>query len=205
MKDALLLARSPEMELRVAWRKRLVDHDGTGGAEGGIERWLRLAEATGLDRATVISGATVLPATRYAVDAYLDLVSRKSLLEAVASSLTEMFSRDLIALRMDRLREHYPWLAGRARLFSGAPLTSSRGRHLCARLGHPPCPHPGRAGAGHWRAARQVRHPVGPARRALLRLCAAGLASSGRFPNGGVVSRPAPGLRSPSCARLPCD
>jgi pyrroloquinoline-quinone synthase len=52
----------------------------------------------------------VLPATRYAVDAYLDLVSRKSLLEAVASSLTEMFSRDLIALRMDRLREHYPWL-----------------------------------------------------------------------------------------------
>jgi pyrroloquinoline-quinone synthase len=54
----------------------------------------------------------VLPATRYAVDAYLDLVSRKSLLEAVASSLTEMFSRDLIALRMDRLREHYPWLEG---------------------------------------------------------------------------------------------
>jgi len=110
MKDALVLARSPDIQFRVAWRKRLVDHDGTGDAEGGIERWLRLAEATGLDRASVLSGGAVLPATRYAVDAYLDLVSRKSLLEAVASSLTEMFSRDLIALRMDRLREHYPWL-----------------------------------------------------------------------------------------------
>jgi coenzyme PQQ biosynthesis protein C len=110
MKDALLLARSPDLQFRVAWRKRLVDHDGTGAGEGGIERWLRLAEATGLDRARVLSGGTVLPATRYAVDAYLDLVSRKSLLEAVASSLTEMFSRDLIALRLDRLREHYPWL-----------------------------------------------------------------------------------------------
>ena len=110
MKDALVLARSPDMQFRVAWRKRLVDHDGTSAAEGGIERWLRLAVATGLDRASVLSGGAVLPATRYAVDAYLDLVSRKSLLEAVASSLTEMFSRDLIALRMERLREHYPWL-----------------------------------------------------------------------------------------------
>jgi pyrroloquinoline-quinone synthase len=51
-----------------------------------------------------------MPATRYAVNAYLELVSRKSFLEAVASSLTEMFSRDLIALRMDALRKHYPWL-----------------------------------------------------------------------------------------------
>jgi len=110
MKDALVLARSPDMQFRVAWRKRLVDHDGTSAAEGGIERWLRLAVATGLDRASVLSGGAVLPATRYAVDAYLDLVSHKSLLEAVASSLTEMFSRDLIALRMERLREHYPWL-----------------------------------------------------------------------------------------------
>jgi pyrroloquinoline-quinone synthase len=110
IKDALLLARAENMSFRVAWRKRLVDHDGTPTAEGGIERWLRLAEATGLERRRVLSGAEVLPATRYAVDAYLDLVSRKSLLEAVASSLTEMFSRDLIALRMDRLREHYPWL-----------------------------------------------------------------------------------------------
>ncbi len=112
IKDALILSRSEEMSFRVAWRKRIVDHDGTAAGEGGIERWLRLAEATGLVRERVLSGSEVLPATRYAVDAYLHLVSRRSLLEAVASSLTEMFSGQLIALRMDRLRQFYPWLEG---------------------------------------------------------------------------------------------
>lgn len=90
--------------------ERIVDHDGASGADGGIERWLVLAEATGLDRARVASGAEVLPAVRHAVDAYLDLVSHRTLLEAVASSLTEMFSGRLIALRMDCLRKHYPWI-----------------------------------------------------------------------------------------------
>jgi pyrroloquinoline-quinone synthase len=112
MKDALVLAHSDDPEFRRTWRKRIVDHDGDGGAGGGIERWLALAEATGLDRARVASGAEVLPAVRYAVDAYLELVSRRTMLEAVASSLTEMFSGHLIALRMDRLRKHYPWLEG---------------------------------------------------------------------------------------------
>src|SRR5580698_477527 len=104
MKDAAILARSEDREFRTAWRKRIVDHDGERGHEGGIERWIRLAEATGLDRERVMSGKEVLPAVRYAVDAYLDLVKNRTLLEAVASSLTEMFSRDLIALRMDALR-----------------------------------------------------------------------------------------------------
>jgi len=80
--------------------------------EGGIERWIRLAEATGLDRERVVSCQEVLPGVRYAVDAYVDLVRNRTLLEAVASSLTELFSRDLITLRMDRLRQHYPWLSG---------------------------------------------------------------------------------------------
>src|SRR5580700_7944643 len=111
MKDAAILARSGDREFRTAWRKRIVDHDGERGHEGGIERWIRLAEATGLDRQRVMSGKEVLPAVRYAVDAYLDLVKNRTFLEAVASSLTELFSRDLIALRMDRLRQHYPWLA----------------------------------------------------------------------------------------------
>jgi len=110
VKDALVLAHSNDPEFRRAWRKRVVDHDGTGPGDGGIERWVRLAEATGLSRERVESAREVLPATRYAVNAYLELVSRRSFLEAVASSLTEMFSRDLIALRMDALRKHYPWL-----------------------------------------------------------------------------------------------
>jgi len=110
VKDALVLSRTNDPEFRRRWRKRIVDHDGTVAGDGGIERWVRLAEATGLSRERVESGREVLPATRYAVNAYLELVSRKSFLEAVASSLTEMFSRDLIALRMDKLRQHYPWL-----------------------------------------------------------------------------------------------
>lgn len=112
IKDSIILSRSDDPNFRRAWRKRVVDHDGDATQEGGIERWIRLAEATGLDRQGVLLGHEVLPATRYAVDAYLGLVRNRSFLEAVASSLTELFSRDLIALRMDRLRQHYPWLSG---------------------------------------------------------------------------------------------
>ena len=111
IKDAIILSRSEDSDFRRAWRKRIVDHDGDSVQSGGIERWLRLAEATGLNRKTVIACCGVLPATRYAVDAYTNLVRNRSFLEAVASSLTELFSRDLIALRIDRLREHYPWLS----------------------------------------------------------------------------------------------
>jgi pyrroloquinoline-quinone synthase len=111
IKDAIILSRSEDPDFRRAWRKRVVDHDGDSAQEGGIERWIRLAEAAGLDRQRVMHCDGVLPAIRYAVDAYLDLVRNRSFLEAVASSLTELFSRDLIALRMDRLRQHYPWLS----------------------------------------------------------------------------------------------
>jgi len=112
IKDAIILSRSQDRDFRVAWRKRIVDHDGDGGRDGGIERWLRLSEATGLSREIVESGEGVLPATRYAVDAYLDLVRNRSFLEAIASSLTELFSRDLIVLRVGALKRHYPWLSG---------------------------------------------------------------------------------------------
>ncbi|MGD0972498.1 MAG: pyrroloquinoline-quinone synthase PqqC [Candidatus Korobacteraceae bacterium] len=110
-KDAIVLSRADDPEFRRAWRKRIVDHDGSQSGEGGIERWIQLAEATGLDRARVMSCSEILPGVRFAVEAYLHLVSRGSFLEAVASSLTEMFSYKLIALRIDRLQEHYPWLS----------------------------------------------------------------------------------------------
>lgn len=112
VKDAIILSRSDDPQFRRAWRKRIVDHDGNAQQEGGIERWIRLAEASGLERERVLRCREVLPAVRYAVDAYLTLVQTRTFLEAVASSLTEMFSRDLIALRMDRMRQHYPWLSG---------------------------------------------------------------------------------------------
>jgi pyrroloquinoline-quinone synthase len=112
MKDAIILSRSEDTEFRKAWRKRIVDHDGDAVSAGGIQRWIKLAEASGLDRAQVERGEGILPATRYAVNEYLSLVRDRTFLEAVASSLTELFSKDLISLRMDRMRQHYPWLAG---------------------------------------------------------------------------------------------
>src|SRR5438445_8178163 len=104
IKDAAILARSEDPAFRLAWRKRILDHDGDGSKPGGIEKWLCLVEATGLSRDLALRSAGILPATRYAVQAYVEFVSTGSHLEAVASSLTELFSKRLLALRMDRLR-----------------------------------------------------------------------------------------------------
>ncbi len=112
IKDSVILSRGTDPGFRRAWRKRIIDHDGDDKSEGGIQRWLKLAEATGLNPDQVRNGAGILPATRFAVNEYLNLVRSRTLLEAVASSLTELFSRDLISLRMEKLREHYPWLSG---------------------------------------------------------------------------------------------
>ena len=76
-------------------------------------------EATGLKREQAICGEGILPATRYAVDAYVEFVRSRTFLEAVASSLTELFSTTLITLRMDRLRQHYPWLSSGLDYFQG--------------------------------------------------------------------------------------
>jgi pyrroloquinoline-quinone synthase len=119
IKDALILAKSDDPAFRRAWRKRILDHDGDGDSHGGIEKWIQLAEASGLSRDLVIPCGGVLPGVRYAVDAYLALVRESSLLVAVASSLTELFSRDLISLRIDQLRLHYPHLSSGLAYFVG--------------------------------------------------------------------------------------
>jgi len=119
IKDAAILARSEDPAFRLAWRKRILDHDGDGTEPGGIVKWLKLVEATGLSREQAIGIVGILPATRFAVDAYVQLVSRRSHLEAVASSLTELFSHKLITLRMDRMRQHYPWLVPALDYFQG--------------------------------------------------------------------------------------
>jgi pyrroloquinoline-quinone synthase len=112
IKDSIILSRGPDPVFRRAWRKRVVDHDGDATSEGGLKRWIKLAEATGLKSAQVRAGRGILPATRFAVNEYLNIVRSRSLLEAVASSLTELFSTNLITLRVEKLRQHYPWLAG---------------------------------------------------------------------------------------------
>ncbi|MEM9628887.1 MAG: pyrroloquinoline-quinone synthase PqqC [Pseudomonadota bacterium] len=107
MKDAAFMSRVEDPALRRAWRSRIEDHDGTSENEGGIKRWLRLAEAVGLDPDYVASREGVLPATRFAVDAYVRFVRDKTLLEAVASSLTELFAPKIHANRIQGLLKNY--------------------------------------------------------------------------------------------------
>ena len=109
-KDAALLARLPTAELRREWRRRLVDHDGNGPGEGGVARWLKLAGGVGLDPAYVESTEGILPGTRFAVDAYVHFVRDRSVLEAIASSLTEMFSPTIIAERVSGMLANYPFV-----------------------------------------------------------------------------------------------
>lgn len=107
LKDAAFMSRVEDPALRRIWRSRIEDHDGTAENEGGIARWLRLAVAVGLDRDYVASRAGVLPATRFAVDAYVRFVRDRSLLEAVAASLTELFAPAIHANRIEGLLKHY--------------------------------------------------------------------------------------------------
>lgn len=111
MKDATLLARLPTPELRREWRRRLVDHDGDGVNPGGVERWLLLTDGLGLDRADVTSMRLALPATRFAVEAYVRFVREAPVLEAIASSLTEMFSTDIIRTRVSGMLANYDFVS----------------------------------------------------------------------------------------------
>jgi coenzyme PQQ biosynthesis protein C len=110
VKDASLIARAPDSDLRREWRSRLVDHDGKEAGEGGIARWLRLTDGLGLDRDYVTSLRGLLPATRFAVEAYVHFVAEKTLLEAVASSLTELFSPAIIGERLDGMLGNYDFV-----------------------------------------------------------------------------------------------
>ena len=110
IKDAIVLSKSEDPAFRRAWIRRIQDHDGRADSEGGLAQWLRLAAGVGLDVEEVRSLARVLPAVRFACDAYVQLVRERPLLDAVASSLTEFFSPDIMARRIVAWEEHYPWV-----------------------------------------------------------------------------------------------
>ncbi|QXJ25590.1 pyrroloquinoline-quinone synthase PqqC [Actinomadura graeca] len=116
VKDALILSKLGTRELRQSWIRRIHDHDGVPGEDGrpaqdgGIERWLRLGEAAGLQRGLLMSGEGVLPAVRLAVDGYVNFCRNATVLEAVASSLTELFAPDLMTTRIAAWERHYPWV-----------------------------------------------------------------------------------------------
>jgi coenzyme PQQ biosynthesis protein C len=110
LKDAAILARIADPALRRAWRQRILDHDGEREGEGGIAKWLRLTDALGLDRDLVESTRAILPGARFAVDAYVHFVRDRSLLEAIASSLTELFSPQVIQTRVEGMLAHYDFV-----------------------------------------------------------------------------------------------
>ncbi len=110
IKDASLIARCDDPAVRREWRSRLVDHDGEHEGDGGIACWLALTDGLGLDRAYVTSLEGLLPATRFAVDGYVRFVREKSLLEAIASSLTELFSPQIIGERVAGMLAGYSFV-----------------------------------------------------------------------------------------------
>jgi pyrroloquinoline-quinone synthase len=110
LKDAAVLANMPDREQRRQWVLRILDHDGTKGDEGGIEAWLRLGEACGLQREEVKSLKHVLPGVRFAVDAYVNFARRAPWQEAVCSSLTELFAPTIHKKRLENWPQFYPWI-----------------------------------------------------------------------------------------------
>lgn len=125
VKDSSVLARMEEAELRRVWRQRIIDHDGDHEGEGGIARWLKLTDGLGLDRDYVTSLRGLLPATRFAVDAYVHFVRDRSLLEAIASSLTEMFSPGIIGERVAGMLKNYDFVSKETLAYFDKRLTQA--------------------------------------------------------------------------------
>jgi coenzyme PQQ biosynthesis protein C len=127
VKDASLIARCEDSGVRREWRSRLVDHDGTQEGDGGIVRWLKLTDGLGLDRDYVASLRGLLPGTKFAVEAYVHFVREKTLLEAIASSLTELFSPGIISERLDGMLKNYDFVtADTLAYFSARPPQARR-------------------------------------------------------------------------------
>ena len=112
IKDGLILAKSSDPRFRREWIRRIQDHDGRSPGEGGLELWLALADAVGLERAEVEAARDVLPGVRRVCDDYVNFVESHDLLESVASSLTELAAAGLMAGRIEAFEKHYPWVAG---------------------------------------------------------------------------------------------
>ena len=125
IKDAIIVSRLPTPQLRATWRVRIEDHDGTDGNDGGIERWLKLTDGLGLDRKMVVSEKQVLPATIFAAEAYVNFTRDRPLLEAVASSLTELFAPKIIAERVEGMLASYDFVSKDTLAYFGKRMTQA--------------------------------------------------------------------------------
>lgn len=125
MKDCALMARISDPQLRQNWADRVFDHDGSREGPGGIARWLKLCVAVGLNEGTVKQEEGILPATRFAVDAYVRFVAERSLLEAIASSLTELFAPGIIRERVSGMLNNYSFIDDEALTYFRLRLTQA--------------------------------------------------------------------------------
>ncbi len=127
IKDATVLSRMGDPALRREWRERIVDHDGREAGDGGIARWLKLTDSLGFDADYVVSTRGILPATRFAVEAYVHFCAERPLLEAIASSLTELFSPQIIGERVSGMLAHYSFVSRETlAYFTARPVQAKR-------------------------------------------------------------------------------
>jgi pyrroloquinoline-quinone synthase len=131
-KDAAILSNCPDPAIRRLWLQRIVDHDGTSPGTGGIHLWVKLGEALGVPREEMEDERHVLPGVRMAAESYVAFCKTHDWVDAVASSLTELFAPSLMRERLAAFPRHYPWVdaAGleyfRSRLIQ-APRDSDQG------------------------------------------------------------------------------
>jgi pyrroloquinoline quinone biosynthesis protein D len=127
IKDSTILSRIEDPGLRRIWRQRIIDHDGENDADGGVYRWIKLAEGLGLDRELVVGARAILPITRYAVEAYIHFCATRTLLEAIASSLTELFSPNIIGERVSGMLANYDFVTRETlAYFTARPVQAQR-------------------------------------------------------------------------------
>jgi pyrroloquinoline-quinone synthase len=125
IKDSAILSNCPKPAIRRRWIQRILDHDGAAEGQGGIEAWLRLAEAVGLSRLEVEDDHHVLPGVRFAVDANVTFARTRPWIEAVAATLTELFAPDLMRERLAAFERHYTWVDPAGLAYFKARLTQA--------------------------------------------------------------------------------
>ena len=126
VKDAAIMANCRERDVRRHWVKRIIDHDGLDGEEGGIEAWLQLGEAVGMSREELISEEHVLPGVRFAIDAYYNFARTANWQEAACSSLTELFAPKIHQKRLDNWPDVYPWIDQQGYIYFRKRLSEAR-------------------------------------------------------------------------------
>jgi pyrroloquinoline-quinone synthase len=124
-KDAAILSNCPDPDVRREWLQRIIDHDGTAPGTGGIELWIRLGEAMGVPREEMEDERHVLPGVRFATEAYVTFCKTRPWIDAVASSLTELFAPDLMQKRIAAFQQHYRWIDGGALAYFQSRLTQA--------------------------------------------------------------------------------